>query len=189
MRHHTKGNLTAALLTVGLMLGLTPAVSAAIYERERWAFTDAYTEEDLCGMEIDVEVEASGMVMVREPKPGSTAFYFSNLFEFRETLTNPETGAWVVVRGKGNFREVKAEHVEGDVYRFRAQRAGQAFVVEDSDGRVVYRDRGLVVFEVLFDTQGDDVPGGEELSFEVVELRGHPGYLEDECVLFHELLG
>ena len=30
----------------------------------------------------------------------------------------------------------------------------------DSDGRLVARDRGSVQFHILFDTEGDDVPGG-----------------------------
>jgi hypothetical protein len=95
----------------------------------------------------------------------------------------------MVIRGKGNFREVKATHVEGDIYRFRVQLAGQPFVIESGAGDVVYRERGLLVFDVLFDTFGDDEPGGEELSFDLVGVRGYSGFIDDLCPLVTELIG
>lgn len=117
---------------------------------------------------------------------------FSDNFEYHEVLTNHETGEWFVVRGHSVFREIKATHVEGDVYTFRAHEAGQPFVVENSDGRVVLRDRGLIVREALFDTLGDSEPGGVILDVAVQAVRGpHPGFAEDFdfCALAQELIG
>jgi hypothetical protein len=180
--------LIVAALVAGMSIAAMAPAMARIVEHEPYSFTETFTEE-FCGIEAEFDVEASGRFMIRADRPGSTAFLFSNLFEYREIITNPETGAWLVIRGKGNFREIKATRVEGDVYRFRAQTAGQHFVIEDRHGKVVYRDRGLLVFEILFDTLGDDEPGGEELSFELVEIRGHPGYLDDICPLALDLIG
>jgi hypothetical protein len=187
MRHRMARTLIVATLVAGMSIASTSAM-ARIVERERWSFTDSFTEE-FCGIEADFDVEASGLFMIRADRPGSTAFLASNVFEYREVITNPATEEWLVIRGKGNFREVTATQVNGDIYRFRAQTAGQHFVIEDRYGKVVYRDRGLLVFEILFDTLGDDEPGGEELSFELVEMRGHPGYLDDICPLALDLIG
>jgi hypothetical protein len=188
MRHRRGHTLIVATLVAATSIASMSPSMATMVERERYSFTEEFTEE-FCGIQADVDLEASGRVAIRADRPGSTAFLFSDLFDYREVITNPATGDWLVIRGKGNFREVKATQVEGDVYRFRAQTAGQHFVIEDRHGKVVYRDRGLLVFEILFDTLGDDVPGGEELSFEMVEMRGHPGYLDDICPLARDLIG
>jgi hypothetical protein len=188
MRHPTARTTVVAALVTMMLLASTAAATARIVERERWSFDESFDEE-FCGIDTEVDVAGSGLFMLRADRPGSTAFLVSNVFEYRETITNPATGEWLVIRGKVNFRDVKATHVEGDIYRFRAQTAGQHFVIEDRHGKVVYRDRGLLVFEVLFDTLGDDEPGGEELSFELVEMRGHPGYLDDICDLALDLIG
>jgi hypothetical protein len=188
MRHSMARTLIVASLVAGMSIASMSTSMAQIVERERWSIADSFTEE-FCGIEADFDVEGSGLFMIRADRAGSTAFLSSNLFEYRETITNPATGASLVIRGKVHFREVKATQVAGDIYRFRAQTAGQHFVIEDQDGKVVYRDRGLLVFEIVFDTFGDDVPGGEELSFELVEMRGHPGFLENICPLALDLIG
>jgi hypothetical protein len=179
----------AVLVAVpALLLGMASLTLANVVERDRYSFSDSFTDED-CGITVDVAVEASGVLMIRQDKPGSTAFLLSNVFQFREVITNSENGKSMVIRGKGNFREVRATHVEGDIYRFRAQLAGQPFVIESAAGDVVYRERGLLVFDVLFDTFGDDEPGGEEISFDVVGVRGYPGFIDDLCPLVTELIG
>jgi hypothetical protein len=189
MRHRSIRTLTVAAVIAGMSIASTSTGLAGIVERDRWSFADTFTEE-FCGIAAaEFDVTASGRFMIRADRPGSTAFLASNAFEYRERITNPATGEWLVIRGKGNFREVKATQVAGDTYRFRAQTAGQHFVIEDRHGKVVYRDRGLLIFEILLDTLGDDEPGGEELSFELVEMRGHPGYLDDICPLVLDLIG
>lgn len=178
--------------SIVLMLAIAPAAQAKKVEHERVSETESGSFV-ACGLEIDFVTDIEFMYMIREDRPGSTAYLYSDVFESRTVLTNVENGEWFVIREKSTLREVKATHVEDDVYLFRMQIAGQPFVVEDSDGKVVMRDRGLVVFEVLFDTLGDDTPGGEELSTELVSMHGpHPGFfLEDEdfCAIALELIG
>lgn len=188
MRHRTLRGLVVMVTAATLLLGSASVTLAKVVERDHYSFTDSFTGEE-CGIDVAVESEVSGLLMLRRDKRDSPAFLISNVFEFREVVTNLDTGRWMVVRGKGNFREVKATQVDGDIYHFRAQLAGQPFVIENSDGRVVYRDRGLLVFDVLFDTLGDDQPGGEELSFELAAVRGYPGFVDDLCPLIHELIG
>jgi hypothetical protein len=52
----------------------------------------------------------------------------------------------------------------GSIFEFRFVEAGQPFVVEDSDGNVVARNSGSVHGRYLFDTGGDDEPGGEWIA-------------------------
>jgi hypothetical protein len=182
-----RGSIAGAIFGA-LILSLALPAQAKIVERERYSFSETSMVEE-CGLDLISEFSTSGVFKIRADKKDSTAFFGHDNFSFREVLTNPETGKWLVIRGKGNFKEVKATHVEGDVFLFRQHLAGQPFVIESSEGNVVLRERGLVVWEVLFDTLGDDVPGGEILEIELVAVRGHPdGFDEDICPIVLELL-
>jgi hypothetical protein len=105
-------------------------------------------------------------------------------------LTNPETGAFMVVRGQFLFREFTARQVSGDIWEFTAHEVGQPFVVEDSDGNVVLRDRGRVTFRAVLDTLGDSQPGGILLEEEITGVHGpHPGLSTDFCAIATDLIG
>ena len=188
MTNRTVQMLAVLATAMALLVGSASAALATIVERIHYSFTDSFTEE-VCGIEVEGETEGRGVFMIRQEKPGSPAFLASNNYSFRDVLTNPANGRWITITAKGNFREIKATQVEGSVYRFRAHEAGQPFTISDSTGRVVYRDSGLLVFDILFDTLGDDAPGGEELSFDVVAMRGFPGFIDDVCPLIEDLLG
>ncbi|MQA64119.1 MAG: hypothetical protein GEU86_22290 [Actinophytocola sp.] len=178
----------AAAVTVGL----ATQAHAAIVDRGSWSESGTDSFDD-CGFVVDVQWSDPGSWKIQSRQPGSEAFYGSFAAEYRDVLTNPETGVWMVVYGKYTFREIKATHVEGDIYQFRQHTAGVPIVVEDSDGNVVLRDRGLVVWEQVFDTFGDGEPSGEPISFELVSTHDpHPElYMTDEerCAKIAELIG
>ena len=68
--------------------------------------------------------------------------------------------------------------------------AGQPFTIEDSSGNVVLRDRGVTKRTALFDTEGDDMPGGIELAELDFSFAGpHPGLFADFCAIVNDLLG
>ena len=71
-----------------------------------------------------------------------SAFFVSDNYSYRQVHTNLDTGEWFVVRGNGLFTDVKATRVEGSIFEYVTVEAGQPFVVEDSAGNVVLRDRG-----------------------------------------------
>ena len=57
----------------------------------------------------------------------------------------------------------------------------------DSAGRLVARDRGNLMFHILFDTEGDHIPGGifvEELGVDV-----HGPHIDDFCEVVTPLMG
>ncbi|MBD0293094.1 MAG: hypothetical protein ICV70_05925 [Jiangellaceae bacterium] len=146
---------------------------------------------DDCGFTIDFVSFNSGHFMVREVEgSGGQAFLGHDNFRYRIVLTNPETGASMVVRGHGLFREFTARHIEGDIWEFTAHEVGQPFVVEDSEGNVVLRDRGRLTFRAIFDTLGDSEPGGELLEEELTGMHGpHPGFFTDFCDIATDLIG
>lgn len=164
--------------------------SATVVERGHYSGTDSFSYDD-CGFPVDVEVEFSGVFRIREGKhQNETAFFLQDNFSYREVHTNVDTGEWLVIRGDGVFNETKATRVEGNVFEFTAVEAGQPFVVEDSAGNVVIRDRGAIQRTILFDTGGDDVPGGTFIEDVSVEVRGpHPGFFVDFCEIVGSLIG
>lgn len=185
--------LTVLVALGGLMLAMTPAAQAKIVDRGEFSPTETGSFDD-CGFQIDSVLVESGRFWVRAEGKESTsqAFFGTVQLQTHEVLTNAETGDWFVVRSHSTFKDVKATHAEGDIYRFRQHESGQPFVVENSDGKVVVRDRGLIVWDQLFDTLGDNEPGGEELDITVTAIHGpHPGFAEefDFCALAQELIG
>jgi hypothetical protein len=182
--------LALALTLLGL--GAIPA-GATIFEKGRFTDDISFAYDD-CGFPVAVEGQASGQFRIREGK-GKTAgaFFLRTTFSYREVHTNTETGEFFVIRGHAVFNEVKAARVQGTIFRFVSIEAGQPFVVENSAGQVVLRDRGVIRTTILFDTLGDDLPGGEEIEVVETDVRGpHPGFAlsEDEfCAMVTDLIG
>ena len=172
---------TAALLVV------STAAGARVVERGTYSETESFVVDE-CDFPLNGVSTFSGHFRARADR-GGQAFYALDNYKFRDVITNPETGEWFVVRANGLFIETRATLVEGNIYKFVQHDAGQ-FVVEDSDGNVVLRDRGLVRFTVLFDTLGDGQPGGDFIEELDVELRGpHPTWDADFCATAAELTG
>ena len=179
-------SLVAAALVAGSV-----AVSAQATVRERFQFEDRWSFQEDCGFPVQVTGSASGVFIGREGKNNDDGvFPYMNQFTFSETWTNPATGEWFVVRGHALFNEVKATHVEGSIFEFRFVEAGQPFVVEDSDGNVVERNSGSVHGTFLFDTGGDDQPGGEYLADLDFWVAGpHPSLEKHPCDYAVDLIG
>jgi hypothetical protein len=179
----------AALAVALLVIGASPA-AATVVESGFYSDTDSFSFDD-CGFTLDVESEFSGHFVVRADK-GGQAFYGKDNFSYRDVYTNPETGGWFVVRGNALFSEIKATQVSGNIYEFVAIEAGQPFVIEDSAGNVIVRDRGVIRHTALLDTLGDGEPGAEFIEETHTSVRGpHPGFAEDFpfCEIAAELTG
>jgi hypothetical protein len=173
----------AATALVAATAGAT-VVDRGHYSSEPYSFS-----YDDCGFVVDVEGTSSGHFRFREGK-GKTdsAFFTLDNYSFTETQTNPETGEFVTIEANAVFNEIRAKRVEGTIFEFWAVDAGQ-FRMYDSDGRLVARDRGSLQFHILFDTEGDDVPGGIVIEEFPPKVRGpHPGF-DNFCGLITSLIG
>lgn len=179
-------------LAVAMALLAVDAIPAGATVVEKGRFADSYSDTFVdCGFPVQVEGQISGQYRIRQGKgKNASAFFLRSTYSFRETYTNTDTGEYFVVRGHAVFNEVKATRVSGSIFKFVRIEAGQPFVVENSAGQVVLRDRGVVRSTILFDTLGDDVPGGIELAFLGAEVRGpHPGFYKDFCEIASDLIG
>jgi predicted esterase len=176
-----------SLLLVGLQAG--PA-SATVQRGERFSGSGSYENSD-CGYPMNVESTFEGTYSFRVGKNrDQSAFFLRQSFSFRDVYTNTLTGEWFVVRGQSSFHEIKATQVEGSVYEVTQVESGQPFVVEDSSGRVVARDRGSVRYHVVIDTGGDDQPGGDFVDFLGADVHGpHPGFSRTLCSFAGDLVG
>lgn len=184
------------VMAIGLattLAGLSPA-NATMYEKFRYDGAD----EDVfsfCGIdEVLVDVEYSGRGHIRTGKgKNAGAFFFQDNYSSVETWTNPENDKFVTLSSHGVYQDIKATRVEGSIFEFVTHDVGQPFVLRDMDGNVVLRDRGAVTTTYVFDTGGDDEPGGVYVSDPDVRVSGpHPGFFldeEDQCDLVRELIG
>jgi len=112
----------------------------------------------------------------------ASAFFLHDNYAFMETWTNRDTGDFLTVSGNGLTHETKATHVSGTIYEFTSIDAGQPFVVRDSDGNLILRDRGVIRQVIQFDTLGDDVPGDAFVADMSFSAHGpHPGLDFDVC--------
>ena len=192
-RRRKSWRVRALVLVLGALLGLLVAqpANAAPILNHRYSGTESFT---VCGR-FQAELAFSGRVMIKDATPATNGqfFYFQDNYQYREVITNPATGEFVVVRGNGIFKELQARQVEGSIFTYVTHDAGQPFVLEDLSGRVVLRERGLITLSWVFDTLGDNAPGGELLEGPVVvRVSGpHPGLAEafDFCALLTELIG
>jgi hypothetical protein len=163
--------------------------NATVVDRGHY-YSEPYSfSYDDCGFDVEVDGTSSGVFRLRAGKgETATAFYGHDNFSFVETQTNPDTGAFMTITANAVFTEIKARRVEGTIFEFDAVEAGQ-FRLYDSDGALVARDRGSIRHRILFDTEGDNVPGGIFLEDLGSDPRGpHPGF-ENFCDLMTELIG
>lgn len=169
-------SVAVALASLALVAAGGTAAQAKPFSMGKFSGTDSFTDV-VCGLEVQFDVEFSGHDIVRPVHGSDQAFLGHTSYDFREVITNPETGAFVTTHGHGVFHERHATQVEGDIYFFEAHDAG-SFTVFDSDGNRIARANGVVRLTALFDTLGDFQPGGEFIE-ETEEFRGQ--VLDDEA--------
>jgi hypothetical protein len=164
----------ASLMVVG-------TASATVDFRDRYSFDYAFTYP--CGsVEISVVGHSAGTFHLRVGTGKfETAFFAHDNYSFRETHTNPD-GDFLVISGDGLFQETRAVPLGGNLFQFSSHNSGRPFIVTDENGDVVVRDRGTISATIIFDTTGDNLPGGnfiEDVSFRV--SGPHDGLGFDTC--------
>ena len=171
--------LVATLASLALLMVGVQSASATVIGQEHYSGTDSSSFAD-CGTTFDVSSTFSGHFLLRVDKGNEGVFLSNDNYSYRDVVTNRATGEYFVITGNAIFHEVRATQVSGTVFDFRAVEAGQPFVVLDAAGNVVLRDRGVIIHTYLFDTLGDDDPGGVFIEEGPHFVHGpHPGFGED----------
>jgi hypothetical protein len=176
----TRRLLGLLLATAVAGLVVVPAAQGTIVERFRFVDDPYSSEDEICGIEVQVEGTASGHGLTRTGKGKlATAFFGHVNFAYSETWT-AANGSFVTVTGNGNFNEVKAVPLGDNLFRFTQIEAGQPFRLYDSEGNLVLRDRGVIRYSIVFDTLGDAIPGGVLIEELEPSVRGpHPGFFDE----------
>jgi hypothetical protein len=186
MRNRVRRTLAtaAALTTVA-----AAAAPASVVEKGR-IVDGSYGFAYDCGFPVEVTGIASGNFRLREGTgDDATAFFSLDRISFREIHTNAQTGEWFSVSGHFANNEIGATRIEGSLFEFRTIKAGPVARIEDSDGNLVSRDRGVVKSTILFDTGGDDEVGGTFIDQVDLKLAGPHEAFGRQCEIATELIG
>jgi hypothetical protein len=177
-----------------LLAGAIPA-QATVIDQQNYSFAESFPDV-ICGVPVRHDALGSGVAHVRVGK-GDLASAFFGLDHLRavSTLTNEANGNFVQIEHNDVAHDTTATHVSGSIFMFTTIDAGQPIVIRDMTGRVVSRTRGVIRETYLFDTLGDDTPGGLYLEQLGLLVSGpHPlldegGFDEDAfCAIVRPLL-
>ena len=181
-----------AFATVLVSLAVAIPAQAAVRDHVHYSdsFSDDFTE---CGFAIHIDGVASGNASVRLGKGDlDTAFFGLDNYEYSVKWTNTANGKYFTEWGNGLLHDVSATRVSGSIFRFTTVESGRPYNVVDSSGRTIVRDRGAIRQTYLFDTEGDDTPGGVFLDLLEERVSGpHPGFFQSEaefCAMVTKLL-
>jgi dienelactone hydrolase len=170
-RFRALGAFGSALIAMTFVAG---SASATIVERDR--FTNPYEFDAWdCGYLMHVAGVESHKVQVRADKKLDGNVLFTDNYEWRETWTAAD-GRWFTLSANGVFKDVRAKSLGGSVYEFTFHEAGQPFVITDSSGVVISRDRGNFTGHFTIDF----ADGSNTFEF---QLSGpHPMFDADPCL-------
>ena len=193
MRAGLRRRRVAGPLALALMLACVSPASAQVVERDR--FSEPISEDyELCGIAVHEEGSVTGTVHFRVGKGDVESKFFQHLtYRFATTITNTANGRFVTVLAHAVVQDLKATPLGGTLFEVTLLEAGQTLVLRDMSGNLLLRDRGVVRTSLLYDTLGDDMPGGEVVELLSDDPRGpHPGFLmseEEYCALVHDAIG
>jgi hypothetical protein len=186
MRNALRNTVAVAVAITGLT---TAAAPASVVERGRFE-DDPYEFSYDCGFPVEVTGVATGHFRLREGTgKDATAFFSLDRMSYREIHTNPETGEWFSRSGHFTNNEIGARRIEGSLFEFRIIKAGPVAVIEDSDGNLVSKERGVVRQTILFDTGGDQEPGGTFVDLVDLRLAGPHATFGRACDVASALIG
>ena len=183
---------TASALALALIAGALPA-QAEVINHQR--FADSFSDDfELCAIPVHRDGQESGFFLQRVGTGDLDTLYFAHInVTTTETITNPANGKFLVIESHQVIQETRAVPVEGTIFQVSDVSAGQPFVLKDMTGAIVLHNRGAVRGTILFDTLGDDTPGGVVLEVIDVRISGpHPELDIDEdtfCALVQDLIG
>lgn len=169
-----------------------PSPAQAQRPYENFHFSGVLTDSgEECGIPVEYETTISLHILTRPVRgSGGQAYLGKENIRATTVVTNPANDRWFLFERAGTSKEVKATHVEGNIWAFRLQETGVLKLI-DSDGKVVLQDRGRLTRTGYFDTLGDGRPGGKLLFEEFTGLHGKFPLFDDEvaCEAITGLIG
>jgi hypothetical protein len=194
MTLHPRPTTVGILATLVVMACAIPA-QATVIDKEHYSFSETIEEDEICGVTVRHDTVGSGVAHVRVGKGElASAFFGIDNYNVTSTLTNEANGNFLTIEHNGVFHDTKGTLVSGSVFMFTTIDAGQPIRIRDVTGRVVSRDRGVIRETYLFDTLGDDTPGGLYLEQLGLRVSGPhpllPGFFDEEafCAIVRPLL-
>jgi hypothetical protein len=179
-RRRWLGLLGATLVTLTLTAG---SASATIVQRDRVLNSPYELDNWDCGYRLHISGVETHFMHLRADSRNADNFFFTDNYARQETWTAPD-GRWFTVTANGIFKDVQAHHVNGTLWSFAFHENGQPFVIKDSSGTVVSRDRGNLTGRYTFDF--DD----QSFNFLGFTLHGpHPTFNVDLCPIIQPLTG
>jgi dienelactone hydrolase len=170
--------LGSALIALTMVAG---SASATILERDR--FTQEYEFDAWdCGYAMHVVGSESHLIQLRADKKLDGNAFFTDNYEVEQTWTAGD-GRWFTLSANGIFKDLTARSLGGSVYQFTFHDVGQPFVITDSTGTVVARDRGNITGTFTI-----DFADGSE-SFDLDINGPHPMFDVDLCKAVSRLTG
>lgn len=178
--------ISAALACV---VATWPAAVQAQRPYDKFHFSGVITASGgECDIPVEYETTLSLHLLIRPVRgSGGQAYLGKENVRATTVVTNPANGRWYVIRRVGTSHEVKATHIEGNIWAFHLQETG-IFELIDGDGKVVLKDRGRLTRTGYFDTLGDGQPGGKLLYEEFTGTHGKFP-LFDEDVACEAIIG
>ena len=152
-----------------------------------------YTDDSCKGLPFKVKGRIRGYETVYNV-PGSDGQAYLGDFRhrYREVWTNPANGRKAFASAKrARIRELRAEHIKGDVWAFITLISGAPLILENDRGRVVLTEWGRIKLRIVYDTLGDGKPGAEFIRLSVISKRGNwPTFEKDFnfCKVVHRVL-
>ena len=192
----SRAALVAVAIACPLMLAIVPTApaSATMYViNDPIEFHDSGDFTD-CGLSLHNDFHLTGTESIRTGTGKlATAFFDHFMADSVETVTNTSNGKFFTIEQHFLSQDVKATYVSPSIFQFVTHVVGQPFVVKDMNGRVISRDRGNITFTYLFNTGGDQIPGGTFIV-DVSDPRvsgPHPAFFTDPltCDVVVALIG
>jgi hypothetical protein len=167
--------LIPLVLAALLGMGLAPARAngpTTVYDQGHYDDPYSYKATD-CPIKFQVKGHSRGFFRdYNVAGSHGQAFLSHNWYRWHEVWTNPANGHKAYANGHGYFREISAAHVRGDLWSFLSVETGVPFRLRNAAGRTLVMEHGRIVRRVLFDTLGDQQPGGNVIHDRVLQVQG-----------------
>jgi hypothetical protein len=182
-------------LAIAAVLAAAWAVPAQAERYENIRESGSFSEEfEECGKQFREDVVYSTRTLTRSGKHDlETAFFGHFQVDAVTTVTNLANGKFYTVEFHSLVKDTKAVPQGGSLFVFDTIEVGQPYTLKDMSGETVIRERGQLRYTYLFDTEGDDVPGGiglEDLDLKIAGPHAAFELTEEEwCELQDDLVG